>query len=101
MHAIFRHDAKNYIRHGVSQPFDDFVCMRIAEDVQLLLFDHDLRMVEQISRKPEFRAIRNDYIILRKPLGPDTGAFGSSNTMRGEIRKFGVLRSMRASTRYQ
>src|ERR1700758_1128378 len=101
MHAIFRHDAKNYIRHVVSQPFDDFVCMRIAEDVQFLLFDHDLRMVKQISRKHEFRAIRNDYIILRKPLGHDTGAFRSSNTMRRKTREFGIVSSMRASTRYQ
>src|SRR6202021_1980374 len=101
MHAVFRHDAKHHIRRLTTKAFDDYVCMRIAEDVQLLLFDHDLRMVKQISRKHEFRAIRNSHIILRKSLGDDTGTFRSSNTMRRKTREFGVVRSMRASARYQ
>src|ERR1700733_9522893 len=101
MHAVFRHDAKHHIRRLATKAFDYFVCMRIAEDVQLLLFDHDLRMVEQIDGKPEFRAIRNDYIVLCKPFGHDTGAFRSSNTMRRKTRKLTIVSSMRASTRYQ
>src|SRR5579862_5644698 len=101
MHAVFRHDAKHHIRRLATKAFDYFVCMRIAEDVQLLLFDHDLRMVKQISGKPEFRPVRNNHMILRKPLGDYTGTFRSSNTMGRKTREFGVVRSMRASARYR
>src|SRR5579862_1878759 len=97
MHTEFRHDTKHHIRRLATKAFDYFVCMRIAEDVQFLLFDHDLRMVKQISGKPEFRAIRNSHIILRKSLGDDTGTFRSSNTMRRKTREFGIVSSMRAA----
>src|ERR1700722_17097081 len=90
MHAVFRHDAKHHIRRLATKAFDYFVCMRIAEDVQLLLFDHDLRMVKQISGKPEFRPVRNNHMILRKPLGDDTGTFRSSNTMGRKTRNSGA-----------
>src|ERR1700723_4047824 len=101
MHAVFRPDAKHHIRRLTTKAFDYFVCMRIAEDVQLLLFDHDLRMVKQISRKHEFRPVRNNHMILRKPLGDDTGSFRAANTMKGKTRKLGIVSSMRASTRHQ
>src|SRR5579863_2232619 len=90
-HAILRDDSENEVVSLFRKAVHDFIGERVIEDVERLLFDHDLLVREKVFRQFESALIRHSEVLVRKSLGNDLRAGCSTNAMRRKRRKLGVV----------